>query len=197
MTDSLSSLRGAFDTLELDEDSTVFSISARPVHASKHYADYCFIALLGLAQRLKVKVLPIMWQTRLGQVGSGGQAGINQSLLNIETSLAFKLFDRPQQHPLRAIAQEMVVLSHPVVRNHNHVIALEGICWDITDDDEVWPVLVFPKSHLGDLKDFSKREVFQNLPIEDKLKLCTDVGIAIRDMHCNGNVYYPDFNDGS
>ena len=189
MADSSSSY-GNFGSLASDQYTKVFSSDTRQVHASEQYADYSFIAVLGLAQRLGVGFLPITWQIALGRMGKGGQGGINEALVNVQTSFAFKLFNRSQQHPFRAIAQEIVVLSHPIVRKHEHIITLEGICWDIPEDDQAWPVLVFQKSHFGDLYDFTKRERFQSLSVEDKLNLCADIGIAIRDMHHNGNTFH-------
>ncbi|KAL8904836.1 MAG: hypothetical protein Q9171_006900 [Xanthocarpia ochracea] len=189
MADQLSNFLGGFSSLASDSNTKIFTSSARPVHASEQYADYDFISLLGLAQRLHVGFLPIIWQAPLGQMGKGGQAGINEALANIQTSFAFKLFNRPQQHPLREVTQEIVALSHPVIRKHEYIVTLEGICWDIPEDDHVWPVLVFEKSHLGDLHSFAKREIFKDLSIEDRLNLCANVGIAIRDMHSNGIIH--------
>ena len=189
---SLGFLSG-FNSLASNPSTKTFGSSARPVHASEKYADYGFIALLGLAQRLNVRFLPITWQAPLGQIGRGGQAGINEAMANAQISFAFKLFKRPQQHPFRDIAQEMVVLSHPTVRQHKHIVTLEGICWDISEDDQVWPVLVFEKSYLGDLHRFAGLESFKDLSIEDKLNLCADIWLAIRDMHGNGNISYESF----
>lgn len=188
MTDRSLSFFGDFSSLASDNNTKIFGSSAKPVYASKQYADYCFISVLGLAQRLRIPFLPITWQATRGRIGKGGQAGINEALVDAQASFAFKLFNRPQQHPFKEIAQEMVALSHPVVRKHEHIATLEGICWDIPDDDQVWPVLVFQKSHLGDLHRFERLEKFKNLSMNDKLNLCTDVGIAIRDMHNNGMI---------
>lgn len=189
MTDPSLSFLGDSRSLASDNNIKVFGLSTKPVHASKQYTDYSFIALLGLAQRLRIRFLPITWQAALGRIGMGGQARINQALVNFQISLAFKLFSRPQQHPFREIVQEMVALSHPVVLNHEHIATLEGICWDIPDDDQVWPVLVFQMSDLGDLYRFGKLETFKNLSINDKLNLCADIGIALRDIHHNGRTF--------
>ena len=195
MTDQLLNFSGGFSSLASDFNTKILSPSARPVHASEQYADYDFIALLGLAQRLQVGFLPITWQASLGQMGKGGQARINEALANIQTSFAFKLFERPQQHPFREIAQEIVALSHPVIREHKCIVTLEGICWDILEDDQVWPVLVFEKSHLGDLHSFATRERFRELSIADKVNLCANVGIAVRDMHSNGIIFIENFDN--
>lgn len=196
MTDRSSSF---FSSLASDYNTKVFDSSVRPVRASEQYAEYGFIAVLGLAQRLHVRFLPIQWQKALGQIGKGGQAAINEALINLQMSFAFKLFKyRPPQYPFREITQEMAVLCHPVVRKHEHIVRLEGICWDISEDDSVWPVLVFQKSQFGDLHDsFAKWQRFKNLSIEDKLNLCADVGIAIRDMHHNGTILTENLEDSS
>ena len=193
MTNQPLGFSGGFDSLASDPSTKKFGSSARPVYASEQYADYGFIAMLGLAQRLHVPFLPITWQAPLGQMGKGGQAGINEAFVNAQISFAFKLFHRPQQYPFREIAQEMVVLSHPMVRQHKHIITLGGICWDIPEDNQVWPILVFEKSHLGDLYRFARLERFKDLSIEDKLNLCADIGLAIRDMHRNGKLFCEQF----
>ena len=103
-TNQLLGYSGGFDSLASNPSTKKFGSSARRVYASEQYADYGFIAMLGLAQRLHVRFLPITWQAPLGQIGKGGQAGINQALVNAQISFAFKLFNRPQQHPFREIA---------------------------------------------------------------------------------------------
>ena len=165
-----------------------FGTSAAPLHAPSQYADYGFIAVLGLAQRLRVPFLPMTWQTAMAQIGEGGQAEISQAVANVETSFAFKRFKQTDYDPFREIVQEMVVLSHSAIQNHEHIVSLEGICWDIPHDNKVWPVLVFEKSQLGDLYKFANTKKFNVQSMTDKLNLCVDVGIAIRDMHCNGNI---------
>jgi hypothetical protein len=85
----------------------------------------------------------------------------------------------------------MIMLSHHAIQDHPYVVTLEGICWDIPrDGDQVWPVLVFEKSIHGDLFQFVKAGRGSALSIQEKLKLCTDIGIAIRDMHSN-SIYFP------
>ena len=96
VTDRLSNFPGDSSSLASNYDAKALSLSARPVHPSEQYAEYSFTALLGLAQRLHVRFLPITWQVALGRIGKGGQAGINQALVDVQTSFAFKLFDHPQ-----------------------------------------------------------------------------------------------------
>lgn len=175
-------------SLGSDPHTTSFSASATLVYPGEEYSSYGFIAVLGLAQRLNIDLLPITWQVPLGHIGQGGQGKIYQALVNVQTSFAFKRFDHAKCDPFRETVQEMVILSHPIVRDHPHIVKLLGICWDIPQDDKVWPVLVFEKTHLGDLYHFARFGRGKDLSLEDKLKICTDIGIAIRDMHLNSRI---------
>jgi hypothetical protein len=173
-------------SLATDPHTTRFGASARLVRPAEAYSDYGFIAVLALIQRLEIDILPITWHVTLGSLGQGGQGKINQALVNIQTSFAFKQFKRvSQSDPFREIVQEIVVLRHPVVHDHPHIIQLIGICWDIPYNNQVWPVLVFEKTHLGDLYHFARCSIGRDLCLEDKLKVCVEISIALRDMHCN------------
>jgi serine/threonine protein kinase len=170
--------------------STQFSPSATVFCPRDQYADYGFIAVLALAQRLHIDFLPLTWQEMLETLGEGGQARINQASIDLQTSFAFKRFGDPQncnseQTSFQDIVSEMIVFSHSLIQNHPHIVKLEGICWDIPEDGQIWPVLVFQKAHLGDLYHFSISGKGRNLSFEGRLKLCTDIGTAVRDMHSN------------
>ncbi|KAL8724888.1 MAG: hypothetical protein Q9166_007692 [cf. Caloplaca sp. 2 TL-2023] len=178
---------GEISSLGDDLYTKSFGPSATSTRTSSQYTNYGFLAVLGLAQRLHIRFLPITWQAALGRIGRGGQARINQALANLQTSFAFKRFDHPDRDPFRETVQEMVVLTHPRIQEHEHIVRLEGICWDIPQDDKIWPVLVFQMSHLGDLYNFTRLEKFKTLSMEDRFNICADIGIAIRDMHHNAN----------
>ena len=150
------------------------------------YKDYNFIAFLGLVQKLGIRFLPITWQVLLGSIGNGGQATIEQARVKLQINFAFKLFERPQEYPFRDIVQKIIIFSYPLIQRHEYIIRLEGVCWDIINDDRVWLVLVFQKTHLGALYKFTQLEKFKNLCVEDRLKLCVNIEITIRDMHFNG-----------
>lgn len=177
---------GCYSSLASDRHTKRFYSSASLEYVKDEYAGYSFIAVLGLAQRLHVDFLPITWDEDLRPIGRGGQARINQVMMNIQTSFAFKSFDHQRlEDPFREIVQEITVLAHPSIRQHPYINRLEGICWDITENDEVWPVLVFQKTHLSDLYDFATSERGIKLSAQDRLELCADIGVAIRDMHAN------------
>jgi hypothetical protein len=147
------------------------------------------VTFLAVAQKLHVPILPITWQSAREPVGHGGTAVINEALVNIQTNLAFKrVKDRDKENPSKAfqvLISEMSALAHPSIRSHPNIVELQGICWDIPSDVEVWPALVFEKSHFGDLHSFAKLPEWRDLGINERLKLCIDIGTAIRDMHFN------------
>lgn len=158
---------------------------------------YGIPSFLALCHRLELPFLPITWEERRGQVGEAGQARINQSLVNVQTSFVFKRFKlNPNGDRLRPIVQEVAVLTHPAIRNHPHILPVQGFCWEIDSDDEegmsytIRPVLVFPKTEYGDLRTFFKTNEGRSICILDRLKLGADIGVAMRDMHANGKLIH-------
>jgi serine/threonine protein kinase len=167
--------------------------SAAPAKDAATDRQYNFLSFLAIAQRLKIDFLPITWQPELDNVGAGGTAKIRQSLINLQTSFAFKHFiSQPAQTEaneakvFKALMAEISVLGHPTIRRHPNIIELAGICWDVVaETGKVWPVLVFEKAQYGDLQTFMRQVGGKQLGWEDRLKLCADVGRAVADMHSN------------
>jgi len=171
--------------------SHCFGTSASPVSPAQEYDLLDFLAVV---QRWRVDILPITWEPDL-DIGSGGTAKIsqggsaklsdsNQSSL----SFAFKRVHRESLRPAdkneeyRALVSEVLVLGHPVIRQHPNIVKLEGVCWDTTDD-EPWPVLVLKKTQHGDLKTFVCSEAGRQMRFSDRVKLCREIGSAILLMH--------------
>jgi Protein tyrosine and serine/threonine kinase len=180
----------SFDTLTSFWRSRIFSQSATPAKAAAPDLHYDFISFLGVAQRLRIDFLPITWQPALDKVGEGGTADIRQALINLQMSFAFKRLKWPRQvgsdesRSFLALISEVSILGHPSIRNHPNIIKLDGICWDISPDDEkVWPVLVFEKAQNGDLDRFMNSDTGKSLCLEERLKLCSDIATAVKDMH--------------
>ncbi|KAK5634956.1 hypothetical protein RRF57_010668 [Xylaria bambusicola] len=154
--------------------------------------EFNFLSFLATAQALHVPFLPITWEAARQDIGFGGTSRIHQSLLNIQTSFAFKRIHDPEKQQkteeqlFRALIIEILVLGHPAIREHPNIAHLQGICWDISPkDDKPWPVLVFEKSQYGDLYNFAKSPRGRELGISQRLKLCVDIGTAIMDIHSN------------
>ena len=60
---------------------------------------------------------------------------------------------------------------------------LQGICWDIDSDGRPWPVLALEKSQFGDLFHLAKIPVGREMGFDDRLGICSDIGVALMDMH--------------
>lgn len=194
----------AFTTDSTFDRPRLFS-SATPVHQTAPVP--CnFITLLAAAQTLGMPFLRITWQPKRPSLGEGGTSQIGQALMNLQTSLAFKRVSErdklktPKEEILRRCINEMTVLWHPAVRSHPNVLELQGICWDIppktqrhaeaaspasSDDETVWPVLVFEKSHFENLYHFARLPVGRELDVTDRLKICRQIGEAIAHMQAN------------
>jgi len=165
---------------------TEFQRSAALAEHAIEDTRYSFVAVLGLAQRLGVEFLPIIWDNSLDTIGSGGQARVNHQFMNLQMSFAFKRFDHESaQDPLREFVQELLILTHPAVFQHQYIIKLEGIMWDIINEEKIWPVLVFEKTHFGDLYKFARSVAGKKVSMYNRLEICADIGVAIRDMHAN------------
>ena len=151
--------------------------------------EYNFITFLAVIQKLQVGILPITWQAALAPIGAGATSTVKEAAFDIETSLAFKcVSDKQKQNAdeaaiIGAVISEIIFLCHPYIRNHPYITELQGICWDIPSDNQVWPALVLEKSQYGDLYNFIISGVGRELSVTSRLKLCVDVGIAISDLH--------------
>jgi serine/threonine protein kinase len=148
---------------------------------------YNLISVLSLIQDLGLNVLPITWLEALGPLGSGATAEVRQALVNIETSFAFKRFTLVTSDAYRALYSEISILAHPIIRCHQNIVSVEGICWDISPDSSaVWPVLVFRKSNCGDLMQFMQSEDGKALSIPNALSILRDIANGIACLHMNG-----------
>ena len=80
---------------------------------------------------------------------------------------------------------ELLILTYMAVKKYPYIIRLEGLCWDVRDDDDIRPILVFEMSPLGDLYYFMKTGPGKELSIDHRLQLCSEIGLAIQEMHTN------------
>ena len=164
-----------------------------------------FLSILGIAQKLDIDFLPIVWQPALDAAGDGATAEISQSLVNVGTSFAFKRYKKrwdPQSDADHSKFQhlyfEILILGQPEIRKHSNIIRLEGLCWDISPDrKEIWPVLVFEKTNLGDLTKWSASMEGRTASHDVRLNICADVANAVRHLHMHRTYFLqskPDIN---
>ena len=173
---------------------------------SKHHD---FLQLLAVCQARRIDFLGITWDRILDDnsnlLGLGMTAAIHPGLLKLDLTFAFKrLTDRyfgqagkesPEQrrHQLyEALISEVWVLGNPVVREHENIIRLEGICWDFLPEDQeekVRPVLVFEKAKYGDLGQFKRSPSGLEMSLAQRLKICSDIIRGIALMHSCGEFH--------
>ena len=161
-----------------------------------------FITVLAVAQKYAIDILPLTWQVvEAAKVGEGGTSTINERLVDLKTSFAFKCIkdqekrNKPESDLLHMVAKEVAAFGNPRIRDHPHVAQLQGLCWDISNLGQIWPVLVFEKSKLGDLYQYLSSDAGKEVDSYQRLKLCVDVGLAIDDLHSIGKIWCLDTID--
>ena len=160
---------------------------------------YDFITFLAVVQRLRIEVLPITWQAARLPIGIGATGQVNEALISLHTSFAFKCVSERQKERvatesiIQTLLNEIVVLGHESIQSHPNIVQLQGICWDVASDDEgndkIWPVLVFEKAQYGDLYNFATLPIGKELCFAERLKICMDIGTAIWDMHFHSGLF--------
>jgi serine/threonine protein kinase len=154
---------------------------------------YDLITFLAVAQYMELDILQTTWPTRY--LAKGGTSSIIMTSVNAQTGLVFKHVSndiRIVQKEIspadifRIFINELLVLGHRGLQWHSGISRLQGICWDLRND-EVWPVLVFEKSEFGDLYEFLT-SVGRNLGTTERLALCTQISRAIADLHHLGRI---------
>jgi len=146
------------------------------------------IAFLSIVQQCNVDFLPVTWQPSLNNIGEGGSGKISQSLIIADMPLAFKRFhySGDSNNNYLPLISEVLILSQPPIRNHPNIVNLEGICWEIkSGTGNAVPVLVFEKA-AWDLHQFMKVDEGMDMTIQDRLKICADIGSAIIKLHAYG-----------
>ena len=78
------------DIIAVTRSGTTISTVALPRVSKANIYEHNFVAFLGATQALGIDFLPITWQSAMEDVGRGATAEIRQSLLSLQTSLAFK-----------------------------------------------------------------------------------------------------------
>lgn len=148
-----------------------------------------FLSFLATVQRFRLQILPILWDAGRQDVGAGATSRVSEGTINVDTSFAYKRVNREKTEAqiFQAFSNEISVLSHPMIRRHRNVAQLQGICWEISPaDNNPWPVLVFEKTHLGDLRTFMRLSAGSQLGVKGRLGLCLGIGNALRDFHNHG-----------
>ncbi|RSL87300.1 hypothetical protein CEP51_002282 [Fusarium floridanum] len=141
---------------------------------------------------LRIDFVPVSWDRGRTIIGSGATSKVQEAFINRNTGFAFKRANQSKTdaETYKALVNEIMVLSHPLIRNHPNISQLQGFCWEVSEeDDKSWPVLIFEKAPFGDLLDFSRLREGTEISFAERLELCVDIGTAILDLHLNGIIH--------
>src|SRR5579871_4374586 len=151
-----------------------------------------FLSILALAQRLRIDFLPIVWHPEIETIGTGATAEIHQALISVQMGLAFKRIKRDREQTFSALFSELSILGHPAVLEHENIVTLEGICWDVNPAGPVvWPVLVFQKATYCSLEDCMLSSTGRSPSLGEALSILADVarGLACLHVHSKDLLY--------
>jgi Protein tyrosine and serine/threonine kinase len=150
-------------------------------------ADADFLSILALAQSLGIDFVPIAWHPEIETVGAGATAEIRQALVSVQLGLAFKRVTSDRYQTFSVLYSEISILGHAAVLEHENIVTLEGICWDVNPAGPVvWPVLVFRKAPHGSLEKFMQSEAGHSLSVGQALSITADIGRGIACLHSHG-----------
>ena len=85
---------------------------------------------------------------------------------------------------IKSTISEILVLSHPPVRDHENIVDFLGITWDIEPDSKqtIWPVLILERAEFGSLDLFTS----VSRPFAIRLQLCADIASGLFCLHSCG-----------
>ncbi|KAM7189223.1 Protein kinase-like domain containing protein [Naviculisporaceae sp. PSN 640] len=155
---------------------------------------------LAAADKSRIDYLPLSWYSS-APVGRGGYATINESVVHANLSYAYRRAsnwrsdegngqeprDQSNSSDLEGKDQdyqpammELTILAHPPIREHENIIQLEGISWEVVpEESRIVPVFVYERMPFGDLWRFRDSSEFETVGLPDKLALCMDIGKAL------------------
>ncbi|OAL50980.1 hypothetical protein IQ07DRAFT_598993 [Pyrenochaeta sp. DS3sAY3a] len=163
-----------------------------------------FLSILTLAAQLNVDFLNATWQPALQMLGIGGSSQVSPSnAITKSFSFAFKRTrpredqihatrESPKEGRFKTLIREILVLTHPAIREHPNLTSLLGISWEF-DHDEIWPVLVYPSTSHGSLSDFINSDFGKEATLEVLLRICAELALGVDALHGN-NIVHGDIN---
>ncbi|KAL7926017.1 hypothetical protein ACQKWADRAFT_171945 [Trichoderma austrokoningii] len=175
-----------------------------------------FLSFITIAQVHKVNVSPLAWTPELNELGKGATGEVRQVMVDSKSQFAFKRFAslrtgtgqhhrdtlpefvtsldfRDNTKLFTALISELVILSQSEVKDHRHIVDIQGIAFDVEIGDqdvpEIWPVLVMDKAQHGSLMGYVNSGNSATIDFAGRLRLCAQIGSAISTMHANNIVH--------
>lgn len=124
----------------------------------------------------------------------GGNAAVQVVHLKNAPSFAFKRHELVQglsaKSRLRKIIFELIIYESADLRWHGNLAKLRGICWFSTSTSTespnaplITPVLGFEPAQRGNLADHFMTCNEKDLGLNEKLRICLDIGHALCNLH--------------
>jgi hypothetical protein len=158
------------------------------------------VSFLAVASACAIDIIPYTWLPHLESIGEGYSSSIRQSIANLTTSFAFKPFRRdplslsPVQKAFEEATAEIQVLGLPRIRRHPNITRLEGVCWSVSGEGDVLPVIVFEKAGLSSLSNFMQQgQTDVDVDVTHiRLSLAADIVSGLSELHsCRKSVTHP------
>lgn len=171
------------------------------------------LSFLAMVQYYSFDFLDAAWADGLEPLGRGGTAEVRELFIHQKRRYAFKrhrvltssivnvsTFDqaseiaeskmRRNEKVFNEMVAEVTILGHPVIRNHQNFVRLEGVYWELdADQSDPWPVLVMEQADLGDLWSFATSEEGIATTFDDRIGICVDLAQAVYTLHENGALH--------
>ncbi|KAK5454369.1 hypothetical protein LTS15_006369 [Exophiala xenobiotica] len=177
------------DDIYFESAALVPTVPPKQPQPKEHYD---LISFLSITQSTRTDFLPITWHSALQSLGEGGEAEVNQSLVDLQTNFAFKRIKdkNAPEKGFRALISALLILQNAQIRRHPNVAKLMGVCWEVDQQSgNIWPVLVSEKAPLGDLRQFLDSEQGILLSVEDRIQLCVGVMSGIQALHASDIIH--------
>lgn len=130
------------------------------------------ISFCGAVQALELDFLPICWRPQSGLVGGGGTSWVNQSLLSLELSLAFRTTDvsdtsrartaDDEKHIFSLLLADIQHMGRKPILNSPYIHNVEGVSWTLHKRTRIADPVLFSRRHLWgyvSFHDIWKREI--------------------------------------
>lgn len=161
-----------------------------------------FIKFIQHVIALKVEILAMTWDPALERFNGEGSLGtVSRGGVNADMTFSYKRF-RPEPTDPRysdeqfrelqyaAIVNELTVLASPGLRDHDNIVRLVGICFELSPNNvDVWPVLVLLTANGGEL---ARTAFIRKIVGEDiLLRICGEIAKGLHALHRHGGSGIP------
>jgi hypothetical protein len=164
------------------------------------------LSFLAIVDYYGFDFIDVKWKQGLDVLGRGGTAEVRELFITDKKMFAYKRhralaavqsndpgikrrnlnggrYPELIEKIFNEMVSEVTVLGHPLIRNHQNIVGLAGVYWELSDGSDPWPVLVFDKAHHGNMWSFATSPEGLQMSFKDRLGICLDIAQAISALH--------------